>query len=62
MYCFGHKISEKRIEVDKAKVEVNEQLPPPTNVKRIRSFFGHTGFYKGIVKGFSKIDKSLCDL
>jgi hypothetical protein len=41
----GHKISEKGIEVDKAKIEVIEQLLPPTNVKGIRSFLGHAGFY-----------------
>jgi hypothetical protein len=34
----GHKISKKGIEVDKAKIEVTEQLPPPTNVKGICSF------------------------
>jgi hypothetical protein len=37
----GHKISEKGIEVDKAKIEVIEQLPLPTNVKGIHSFLGH---------------------
>jgi hypothetical protein len=41
----GHKISEKGIEVDKTKIEVIEQLPPPTNVKGIHSFLGHAGFY-----------------
>jgi hypothetical protein len=34
----GHKISVKGIEVDKAKIEVIEQLPPPTNMKGIYSF------------------------
>jgi hypothetical protein len=41
----GHKISEKGIEVNRAKIEVIEQLPLPTNVKGIRSFLGHAGFY-----------------
>jgi hypothetical protein len=41
----GHTISEKGIKVDKAKIEVIEQLPPPTNVKGIHSFLGHAGFY-----------------
>jgi hypothetical protein len=36
-----HKISKKEIEVDKAKIEVIEQLPPPTSVKGICSFLGH---------------------
>jgi hypothetical protein len=31
----GYKISEKGIEVDKVKIEVIEQLLPPTNVKVI---------------------------
>jgi hypothetical protein len=39
-----HKILENGIEVDKAKTELIEQLPPPTNVKGIRSFLGHAGF------------------
>nr|GEU38277.1 reverse transcriptase domain-containing protein [Tanacetum cinerariifolium] len=37
----GHKISEKGIEVDKAKVDVISKLPHPTTVKGIRSFLGH---------------------
>jgi hypothetical protein len=41
----GHKISEKGIKVDKVKIEVIEQLSPPTNVKGIRSFLEHAGFY-----------------
>jgi hypothetical protein len=42
----GHKVSERGIELDRAKIEVIEQLPPPTNVKGIRSFLGHAGFYR----------------
>ncbi|GKD80910.1 reverse transcriptase domain-containing protein [Tanacetum coccineum] len=34
----GHKISNNGIEVDHAKVDVINKLPPPTTVKRIRSF------------------------
>ncbi|GKD98621.1 reverse transcriptase domain-containing protein [Tanacetum coccineum] len=41
----GHKISKYGIEVDRAKVDVIVKLPPPTSVKGIRSFLGHTGFY-----------------
>ncbi|KAK8669497.1 hypothetical protein V6N13_106925 [Hibiscus sabdariffa] len=58
----GHKISSKGIEVDKAKVEVIEKLPPPTNVKGIRSFLVHAGFYRRFIKDFSKIAKPLCNL
>src|SRR6185503_15081716 len=42
----GHKVSAHGIEVDKAKIEVIEQLPPSTNVKGICSFLGHAGFYR----------------
>ena len=41
----GHLISNRGIEVDKAKVEVIERLPPPSNVKGVRSFLGHARFY-----------------
>jgi hypothetical protein len=41
----GHKILEKEIEVDKEKIEVIEQLLPPTSVKGIHSFLGRAGFY-----------------
>nr|GEZ67898.1 hypothetical protein [Tanacetum cinerariifolium] len=42
----GHKISKKGIEVDKAKIEVISKLPHPTTVKGIRSFLGHSRFYR----------------
>ena len=58
----GHRISKKGIEVDKAKIETIEKLPPPTSVKGIRSFLGHAGFYRRFIKDFSKITKPLCNL
>jgi hypothetical protein len=48
--------------VDKAKVETVEQLPPPTDVKSLRSFLGYAGLYKRFIMDFSKITKPLTHL
>jgi hypothetical protein len=58
----GHKILEKGIEVDKVKIGVIEQLPPPTNVKGIRSFLGHVAFYRRFIQNFSQIARALMHL
>jgi len=55
----GHLVSQRGIEVDKAKIEVIEQLPPPVNVKGIRRFLGHAGFYYRFIKDFSFITRPL---
>ena len=58
----GHRISARGIEVDKAKIEAIEKLPPPSSVKGIRSFLGHAGFYRRFIKDFSQIAKPLSNL
>jgi hypothetical protein len=45
----GHVISERGVEVDKVKIETVEKLPPPTNIKSLRSFLGHAGFYRRFI-------------
>jgi hypothetical protein len=58
----GHRVSERGIEVDRAKIEVIEQLPPLSNVKVIRSFLGHEGFYRRFIKNFPEIAYPLSKL
>ncbi|GJU75596.1 reverse transcriptase domain-containing protein [Tanacetum coccineum] len=53
----GHKVSCAGLEVDKAKIEVISKLPPPNNVKGIRSFLGHADFYWRFIKDFSKTNE-----
>ncbi|KAF8098603.1 hypothetical protein N665_0263s0032 [Sinapis alba] len=58
----GHKVSAAGIELDKAKIEVMIGLLLPANVKDVRSFLGHAGFYRRFIKDFSKIARSLTAL
>jgi hypothetical protein len=58
----GNVISPRGIEVDKAKVDLISNLPPPRTVKEIRSFLGHVGFYRRFIKDFSKISRPLSSL
>ena len=41
----GHRVSSEGIEVDRAKIVAIDKLPPPKNVKGIRSFLRHVCFY-----------------
>ena len=57
-----HVISSRGIEVDKAKIELISKLPSPTNVKTVKQFLGHAGFYRRFIKDVSKIAKPLYKL
>ncbi|RVW64137.1 putative mitochondrial protein [Vitis vinifera] len=66
-YCFldgysGLIISKQGIEVDKAKVELIVKFSSPTNVKGVRQFIGHVGFYRRFIKDFPKLARPLCEL
>jgi hypothetical protein len=55
-------ISERGIKVDRAKIKVIEQLPPPVIIKAIRSFLAHNSFYRRFIKDFSHIARPLTNL
>ena len=58
----GHIVSAKGLEVDKAKIEVVQDLPLPSTVKDLRSFLGQVGFYQIFIQDFAKVSKPLTTL
>ncbi|GJW60310.1 reverse transcriptase domain-containing protein [Tanacetum coccineum] len=58
----GYKASSAGLEVDKAKIDLISKLPHPTNIKGVRSFLEHAGFYRRFIKDFSKIARPLTKL
>ena len=58
----GHIVSSKGMEVDKSKIDLISNLPIPKTIRDFRSFLGHVGFYKRLVKDFSAISSPLCNL
>ena len=57
----GHIVLKKGIEVDKTKVELISNLPTPKCVKDIRSFLGHTRFYRRFIRDFGAKAHPLCN-
>ena len=58
----GHIVSGKGLEVDKAKIEVIQNLPLPSTMKDLRSFLGHVGFYRQFIQDFAKVSKPVTTL
>ena len=57
-----HVISVKGVSVDPQKIEKIVNWKPPTNVTEIQSFLGLAGYYRKVVKGFSKLADPLTKL
>ena len=45
-----HLVSGKGLEVDKAKIKVIQNLPLPATLRDLRSFLGHVGFYRRLMR------------
>ena len=58
----GHIVSGKGLEVEKAKIEVIQNLPLPGTVRDLRNFLGHVGFYRRFIQDFAKVSKPLTTL
>ena len=58
----GHIVSEKGIEVYKSKIELISKLPTLNNIKDVRSFLEHAGFFRRFIQNFSAISRPLCNL
>ncbi|RDX95924.1 Retrovirus-related Pol polyprotein, partial [Mucuna pruriens] len=50
----GHLVSNRGIEVEKAKIDVIASLPKPTLVRDVRSFLGHAGFCRRFIKTLAR--------
>ena len=58
----GQIVSGKGLDVDKAKIEVIQNLPIPSTIKDLRSFLGHVSFYRIFIQDFAKVSKPLTTL
>ena len=57
-----HIVLGKGLEVDKAKIEVIQNLPLPATIRDLRSFLGHVGFYRRFIQDFAKVPMPLTTL
>ena len=48
--------------MDKAKVEIIQDLALPTSIRELRSFLGHVGFYRRFIQDFAKVSKPMTSL
>ncbi|GJW18025.1 putative reverse transcriptase domain-containing protein [Tanacetum coccineum] len=58
----GHLIDSQGLHVDPAKIEAVENWAFPTTPTEIHQFLGLAGYYRRLIKDFSKIAKSLIEL
>ena len=57
-----HLVSSKGLEVDKAKIEVIQDLPLPATLRDLQSTLWHVGFYQRFIRDFAEVSKQLTTL
>ena len=55
----GHTVSHRGIHTDPAKIEVIQNLPPPSNLEKLRSFLGLAGYYRKFIPDFATVSAPL---
>ena len=60
--CLGHKLSREGVSPDPTNVDKVRSWKRPTNVKKLRTFLGLTGYYRQYVEHYSDIASCLTDL
>lgn len=58
----GYVVSREGIGANPKKVQAIIDLPPPRNLKELRSFLGMTGYYRRFIRDYAKIAKPLTSL
>ena len=58
----GYIITPEGIHSDPEKVRAIVEMPPPTNVKQVRSFVGMVNYYSKTIPGYSKVSEPLVKL
>eukprot|EP00253_Pinus_taeda_P015821 PITA_15821 len=51
----GHTISQQGLQVDPNKIAIIQKVPPPQKVRDVQSFLGLAGYYRRLIKDFSKL-------
>ena len=62
IHYLGHIISDEGIFVDPEKIEAIMNWPTPRNAIDVRYFLGLAGYYRGFLKGFSKVAHAITSL
>lgn len=58
----GHVVSQAGIQPDPAKIAAIKCIPPPKNLKDLKSFLGLASYYRRFIKDFAEVAKPLTNL